>query len=264
MWLQPDDTQSAPHLLTNLSIDSEWEFVPTKVLPACCLPADLPEAACMLKVTGPHENVLQAALRRGCRLTLYQLKAIVVAFSVPVPQEGSGKNKQRIKIDYVRAVIQHFFPTESQEEKERLAKEIMGRKILDTSTDDAPEVQLKLLSKLDPAEAPEFDVMKKAALDLLAEESLRAKTKKNKKNKAEDVPDAEEAEPQQETQAVFEPRVSGAHVKAPPEFKQLLPPGVDYLYFRWEPQSFRCAVDFVSPVAGTEGFVRASGTCHAV
>ena len=236
--------------MTNLTLESEWEFVPTRPLPASCLPADMPDLACMLKVIGPHEPVLHAALRRGAKLTLYQLKAIVLAYSVNLPEVGSGKRGNRIKIDFVRAILQHFFSEDmNEEELHELATKIMGRKVEERSAEDTAELELKLLSKLDAAEAPHFQVMKKAALDTLAEDTLRAKVKKSRavrESELDTAPAPEKAKP------VFEERASGTHVKAPPEFKQLLPRGVEYLYFRWEPQSRRVAIEYPRPFSCTQ------------
>ena len=256
MWLQPDTKQSGPLLITNLSLDPEWEFVPTEALPACCMPADMPDdASCMLKVTGPAEPILQAALRRGAKLTLYQLKAIVVAFSIAVPAQGSGKSGRCIKIDYIRVVLAHFFAADmTAEQLEETASRILGKKPPDSSETDTPELHLKLLAQLDASEAPQFAVMKKVAVNALAEEALKAKVKKPGKAKAtEHVPTADDtaaaAETLEEEKPAFETRTSGTHVKAPPEFRSLLPPHVDYVYFHWEPQSRRVSIEFKSFLA---------------
>ena len=258
MWLQPDTKQSGPLLIANLSLDPEWEFVPTEALPACCMPADMPyDASCMLKVTGPAEPILMAALRRGARLTLYQLKAIVVAFSIAVPAQGSGKGGRCIKIDFIRAVLAHFFATEmTPEQQAETASKILGKKPADSPETDTPELHLKLLAQLDASEAPQFAVMKKVAVDALAEEALKAKVKKPGKAKAtehvptaDDIAEAEAAETVEKEKPTFETRASGTHVKAPREFRSLLPPNLDYIYFHWEPQSRRVAVEFKSFLA---------------
>ncbi|OLP93892.1 hypothetical protein AK812_SmicGene24164 [Symbiodinium microadriaticum] len=242
VWLQPDTKQSGPLLIANLSLDPEWEFVPTEALPACCMPADMPyDASCMLKVTGPAEPILMAALRRGARLTLYQLKAIVVAFSIAVPAQGSGKGGRCIKIDFIRAVLAHFFATEmTPEQQAETASKILGKKPADSPETDTPELHLKLLAQLDASEAPQFAVMKKVAVDALAEEALKAKVKKPGKAKAtehvptaDDIAEAEAAETVEKEKPTFETRASGTHVKAPREFRSLLPPNLDYIYFHW-------------------------------
>ena len=265
MWLRPDTSQLAPkfNIATSLDPDSSpWEYVPTRPLPACCVPADLgAHAGCLLKVTGPHESLITAGLKRGFNLTVFQLKALITAFSVVLPGAGtgSGKGGRFIKCDYVKAVLAHFLPEQSQEERDALIAKMVGRRNQDRE-DDTPETHLKLLSKLDPAEAAEFDVMRQVAVNQLAEKALRAKVHKPPKKDKDKDPD-DEAEPEHPADAPvappggpaagkaaapvqFLPRTSGTHVRAPAEFRELLPPNVDYVYFHWEPQSRRVAIEF--------------------
>ena len=169
----------------------------------------------------------------------------MVAFKIQLPEAGagSGKDGRVVKIDYVRAVLKHFFSrTMDPDTLTELIKTMMGKKVESTDPTDTPETHLKLLAKLDAAEAPHFAVMKKAAVDALAEKSLRAKVKKPKVREA--VEDPEEGPP---PAIVVEPRTPGVHVRAPAEFRSLLPPAVDYVYFRWEPQVRRVAISFERP-----------------
>ena len=151
-FLLPDFKQSAPVFLINTTLSQDspvWEFVPTRALPACCLPTDMPPAAVMIKICGPRQHVLTAGL---IKLTLYQLKAIVVAYGIRLPENGSGKTGNCVKVDYVRAVAGHFLPELNEEQQKELVQQVMGRKVEERST-DAAELELKLISKLDTSEA---------------------------------------------------------------------------------------------------------------
>ena len=237
--------------------------MPTQAAPACCLPPELPPSGCLLKVVGPHEPLLTSGLKRNIGLAVWQLQAIInfLGARMPVNGEGSGKNKRVIRADLVRAVVNHVFANEMTEaEREKLIASLTGSRPGSTETahpspgEDCPMTHLKLISKLNPSEAPEFEVLKKQALDSIAEQQLKdAQRKKRESHQRlqetraqvdEDVP----MPPRPERPTFEEPsaRTSAAHVKAPPEFKEFLPPHVDYVYFRWEPHTRRTSIEFQS------------------
>ena len=271
MYLRPDTNQSRPSFLTITALgdDCPWEFVPTQALPACCLPADTPAAGCLIKVTGPHEGPLRSGLRRAVPLAVWQLKAVInhLKLKMPVKGEGTNKDKSVGRMDLIRVVVGHVFADLTADEREQLALKLFGNKAKanpattqSAPDDETPATHLKLLAKLDVKEAPEFDVMKKQALDALAEQQLKASQKKKSREQRERERQQQQQMMQQPPVAeagglpaagparpAFEdplPRASGLHVKAPAEMKQFLPPGVDYVYFRWEPHKNRVCIEF--------------------
>ena len=188
-------------------------------------------------------------------ITVKQIQLLLADLGVelPVAPNGSGKNGRIVKVDLLRTLVQNVFNDMAPERQEEIINALLGKGKKGADGED-PEHVLKLVSKMDPREAPQFEKMVRHAVDELAARAVKAK-QKSKPQPAEAEAGEKPAQSVEE-QAVPGPAaerpppapaarapIGRAKAHAPPEIVALLPP-VDNLYFKWLPAKRNVAVDF--------------------
>ena len=239
--------------------------MPTEVVPPCCLHPGAGRLPLAVQITGPTESVVVSSLRTGIFLTVKQIQSILVAFKIaePAPGSGSGKNGRVVKIDLSTALIGGLFHAASEGEKAFMIASLMVRKTV--RPEDAPDLLVKLTSMLDTSEAQHFGRERKAALDELAVNKMKANIARTKDKEAEEEegpnPSSGSGIKRSHEEAHGAPMASSAkakkgdeaeerstrlrknNVRAPKQFISLLPL-VSHTYFKWQPQLSRVAVEF--------------------
>ena len=80
-----------------------------------------------LRVAGPGEDIAKAAIRRGCFLTMPDLKQLCAALDVELPTRGSGKNNSVLKLDIAARLVEQMFPDATAKEKNDMVKKLVYR-----------------------------------------------------------------------------------------------------------------------------------------
>ncbi|CAE7631480.1 unnamed protein product, partial [Symbiodinium sp. CCMP2456] len=186
-FLSVDPNHEGVEMLFNFTVSesSPWMFVVHEVLPPACVPDSLHELGSCIHVKS-KEGILRAAVLRqqSMKLTKLQLVQICASLRValPDPKKGSGKTGKRIKIDYVRALLQHLLPDKPEEVEERVAA-LMGKA--------AARVDmgvLAMISEMDVDNADAFKELKKQAMQQFEEEV----SKSGEKRAVKSMKDAQE------------------------------------------------------------------------
>ena len=118
------------------------------------------EHASVLKGCTPVEPLLKAAVRSGCWLSANDVKAVCKHNKIDQPQ-GTGKPNKKgvrgvLKKDWARALVEHLFPGESDESKEKMITGIVGSARQVVSEENMDEVCENLLG-LDEENRRAFD-----------------------------------------------------------------------------------------------------------
>ena len=160
--------------LLNTSASAEddkcvWEGITV----APVIPALMPQMARL------HNSVLKAihieplpkaAVRNGVYMDASTVKGVCSANKI-FPTEGSGKpnkngKRNMVKIDWVKALVAHFFPLASEKDAELMVLGIMGVTKL---TERCPDEVVDGLSFLLPGEDGPFRELKQHAMSMKAE-----------------------------------------------------------------------------------------------
>ena len=234
-----------------------WQHVPTAVVPPCCLPPDAPPALGMALISGELQSLVVGGLQQpNMNITVKQIQLLMadLGIELPVFPNGSGKNGRILKVDLLRTLVRNMFKDMTREQQEEIINNLLGKGKKGVLDGEDPEHMLKLVSKMDPREAPQFEKIVRHAVDELAVRAMKAKQKSKPQ-----PPEAEAGEkPAQSVEEQAEPGpaverpppapaarapIGRARVHAPPEIVSLLPQ-VDNLYFKWLPAKRNVAVDF--------------------
>ena len=239
-------------------------------MPPACIPPSAGRLGLAVRVTGPPQPVVLASLRTGIFLTVKQIQSILVAFKIaePSPGSGSGKNGRVIKVDLAKALIAGLFPDALENDKAFMVTSLVVRKSV--KPEDAPELLVKLTSMLDTSEQQHFSRERKAAVDEMAVNRMKANAARAKKAAEEEDEDGknepsssgkkrtheesrEEATGHAPASSAKAPRVDPGddravkllrrHVRAPKQFLNFFPL-VSQAYFKWQPSLFRVGVEF--------------------
>lgn len=127
-----DPQSRIPVWLFNDRIDLKdgagWLHLPTKVLHPTQIPLNLRMEHCVvLLVTGPPEGLVISAVRSGVFLTVAQLKSLHAVIKFKLPEKGSGKNGNIIKVDWVRALVNHYFRDSPEDIRMNMMKGMLGQ-----------------------------------------------------------------------------------------------------------------------------------------
>ena len=181
-----------------------------------------------------------------------------------LPAKGSGARGALVKIDRLRALVDHLFPNESEEARSLLVAGVMRQKPEGLS--ESPETLLQLAACVGEKEGQHFHELKKAALEEL---EVRAEQEKQNAKHAKRFKEPTPKQPATPAPATGEeppgptagtarapatPREVAAKTKAPPEFVSLLP-NVPYLYLKWQPQHRRASVEFARTLSHSKPFI---------
>ncbi|CAE7678218.1 unnamed protein product [Symbiodinium sp. CCMP2592] len=128
------DARLLPTWMINNAVEqSEWMHLPMKLTHPCALPASIRnEFSVAMARVGPNEGLVKSSLEHGVllRKEMYEHMHRVFNFgTLPAKGHGSGKKKGVIKLDYVRAAVEHFFPTWSADQKHDLCERLMAKKL---------------------------------------------------------------------------------------------------------------------------------------
>lgn len=98
-----------------------------------------------------------------------ELLQLCLAFDIPKPASGSGKNGNILKLDLATAVVSHFFGERSDEEQAAMIRGIMG------TSRAMPDIEiLEHVALLDPENAESFK-KQKAEAELELERIIKRK-----------------------------------------------------------------------------------------
>ena len=127
----------------------------------------------------------KAAIKAGLFLYDKQVSGLmgVCDIPMPVPGTGSGFKGSVTKRDKCRAVVEHFFPTETKEEQDMMIQRLSGGRSPDISMQECPEDIVDAVLKMDKDNAPYFKKVLKLASDM--RDRHRAANKQ--KNSADDA-----------------------------------------------------------------------------
>lgn len=167
--------QRQPDFLLNYSLsDSVWQRVQFELLPPACTPLHLDgNGICLLVIS--KMDLVKGAIKDGMSLTVEDLKHCCRALDI-APTTRSGKKGDKggpVKIDWARALVEHYFADSSEEEQQVMLKGICGGKTL-RSTD--VEI-LDHVAELDPDNKQAFKKQIQAACESL-DHLLQAKGSK--------------------------------------------------------------------------------------
>ena len=146
----------------DLSPSNVWKHRPFTLRLPSELPSEIQSLCVVLELHPEVEDLAPAAIRKGMFLTRAMLEFLQksVKYKMPNPKlkEGSGKGGVLKKEDYAWHAVQHFFGSESDDEKMR-----MYRGIMNSTAEVVPcrEELLEAIDKLDPVFQEDFDFMKK-------------------------------------------------------------------------------------------------------
>ena len=172
-----------PRFASNCSIDpkrQEWVHVKTRPLPPCCVPAGMPLDGQCRVVLGDSDNLVAAALKSGTlKITVFELNDIISELEVALPETGSGKGGNLIKVDKVRALVEHVFKNDESvtaEDKESMIRQLSNAKsvTMDEETDD---LLMQAVAAIDPEEAKEFKHVINDCLNRVAAQKRKSATK---------------------------------------------------------------------------------------
>ena len=189
-----------------------------------------------------NEWILKAAVEAGVDIPITRLKTMCTSLRVmlPGPKQGSGKNGNKKKIDYVRSLVQHLWPRASADFlKDTIALMMKWKK---------PPVDLNVLamvSELDTDNQESFKVLKEHAMHEL-EAKVFGKGKlagieSLEKEKVDDVvktATVKAADIKKDADGKHKTEVLRQWKLTPPELKALLPGGgsiAGVFYMRWHP-----------------------------
>ena len=199
-------------------------------------------------------------------ITVKQIQLLLADLGVelPVAPNGSGKNGRIVKVDLLRTLVQNVFNDMAPERQEEIINALLGKGKKGADGED-PEHVLKLVSKMDPREAPQFEKMVRHAVDELAARAVKAK-QKSKPQPAEAEAGEKPAQSVEE-QAVPGPAaerpppapaarapIGRAKAHAPPEIVALLPQWTICISSGFLPNEMLQSISSVSQLSKAQGF----------
>ena len=249
----------SPSWYLNHSVAATGPFlhVPVDIVPPACRPRLAPAGPLSWRISGRPGDPLKAALRQGTFLDKQQVKAILVARGIPLPESGSNKP------DLLLALLRGTFPDDNEAAIQKLLKRQAKQpgsvpapaETETTGAEEDPELLLMMTAALNSREAEYFEDIRGHAVEQLEAKKELQKTQRKIAEEREQPPDSAA---RGSTENADEPRASGAvgprgaqehpartKTKAPKEFLNLLP-DVQNLYFHWEPQNRRVWMEFRS------------------
>ena len=141
------------------------------------VPNDLRDFIVVLHQCGNEEPLVGAGLKSGVALNMSHLQLLHAhyKFSLPRKGQGSGKNGNVIKIDFVKALLNHLFPDMTEEEKQDLVDGMMGKKVRHVQKKAGKHSKsiIAAFNGLEQEDLREFSKMTEVAMDELRLENVR-------------------------------------------------------------------------------------------
>ncbi|CAK9074966.1 Uncharacterized protein SCF082_LOCUS39634 [Durusdinium trenchii] len=135
------------------------------------VPNDLRDFIVVLHQCGNEEPLVVAGLKSGVALNMSHLQLLHAhyKFSLPRKGQGSGKNGNVIKIDFVKALLNHLFPDMTEEEKQDLVDGMMGKKVRHVQKKAGKHSKsiIAAFNGLEQEDLREFSKMTEVAMDEL-------------------------------------------------------------------------------------------------
>ena len=146
----------------DVSPDNVWKHRQFTLRLPSELPLEVQNSSVVFELHPEVEDLAPAAIRKGMFLTRAMLEFLqkTVKYKMPNPKlkEGSGKGGALRKEDYAWHAVQHFFGSESHDEKMRMYRGIMNST---AEVVPCPDELLEAIDQLDPIYQEDFDFMKK-------------------------------------------------------------------------------------------------------
>eukprot|EP00435_Cladocopium_sp_Y103_P065603 s253_g27.t1 len=154
------------HFLHNHDVtdQSVWKRVDCIPLPPASLPVELGHLGSAWAVQ-KRASLLKAGLKEGLQLTVPQIKQIFFSLEISAPTgRGSGKKGNIVKLDWVKKLIQHFFPGDDPGEQLRMINCLMGKNQATLDVD-----LLAAVSALDAENKTSFSYIQKTCIEQFEE-----------------------------------------------------------------------------------------------
>ena len=168
---------------TKIRGDTEWKHVPTRLSPPCFVPPGASQHGVAWEIRGASQDLLTAAVRGGCSLTVAQLAQLNEALTLPMPVrgQGSGTRGGLKKEDYVRALIQYLFgddPSVDEAARQQMFQGVMGEAFFRKARSvRCPEDVIAAVRHLGQEAESDFHFIHSVALNQQAVEHERQRTR---------------------------------------------------------------------------------------
>ena len=171
-----------PAFFFNFSIDdalTTWEHVPTLDVPPCSVPPGVPCSGSvrMIDSSKPKQPLAKAAVFAGLKVSAKQLVKMMPMVGAKLPEKGTGVNGNIVKADRANAIVNHLFPAENEDEKQRMVHALCG-KAWAMSMEECPSSVIEAAASLDPENIQGF---RRTIIDAKKlQQSLEKRAKRNK------------------------------------------------------------------------------------
>ena len=130
-----------------------------------------------IRITRNFQSVLKSSLKKGIWLKKKYIDSIIIELGIAKAEVGTGSNGFIKVIDLATQLVNQLFGDEASQEE----KEFMIASLRTVKPEESAGLLLKLTSMLDPTENEHFDNTRKAALNELQLEQMKANYAKSKK-----------------------------------------------------------------------------------
>ena len=197
-----------------------WLHLPVELQHPLQTPASLNHFAVVLRQTGPPEQIVAAALKSGCYLTLAQIRSLHAAYKFPMisKPDGSGKNGNIVKKDWALALLRFFHPEVSENEQTEMLRGLMGknwRHLQATKVSRHASDILKAFNGMDHENQPEWVDLVAVAAD---EEVL--KIKRDQAPRPTDITKAEQKYATPGVLKTLQPKTANCRITRHPQLRR--------------------------------------------
>ena len=197
-----------------------WLHLPVELQHPLQTPDSLKCFAVVLRQTGPPEQVVAAAIKNGCYLTLAQIRSLHATYKFPMVSKphGSGKNGNVVKKDCALALIRFFHSKASEKEQNEMLRGIMGKNWRHLQAEKVSRHSsdiLKAFNGMDYENQPEWVDLVAVAAD---EEIL--KDKRNQAPRPTDITKSEQKYVTPGSLKVLQPKEANCRITRHPQLKR--------------------------------------------
>ena len=152
------------------AVESEWKAINVQRVPRSVIPQSLIAQGMQF---GWHvkdmsgQSILFASVKAGVFLILENIKLLCARMDVELPERGSGKKHNLIKVDYAAALVKKMFPDDDPEEQKRMTACLTWPKSKNLADDDRQILDYVAQLDEENRECPEFKRVAKFAKERL-------------------------------------------------------------------------------------------------